>query len=508
MADLGKAVKIFQREEEEIQYQNKAEVLKYPYVSLVGSSISPEILQTIPKELAEKHKTVAYFKIGRKVRVASPYPEAADFLPFLKTIAQASALELAPAVCSPTSLEYGLKQYEFIEPAPAKVEKVEFKKVEAWKAEKPKTIEELKAQIEKISTTRALDLILEGALAMEASDIHLEPEEADTRLRFRIDGVLQDIARLPLAHHKTFVSRIKYLAKLKLDITNLPQEGRFEISLPSGKIDIRASVFPTGFGETVVLRILMERGKLLSLEELGFSQTALKDVDEAIKKPNGIIFNTGPTGSGKTTTLYAVIQKLNKPGVKIITLEDPIEYRIEGVDQAQIDERKGFSFLIGLRSALRQDPDIVMIGEVRDPETARTALRAALTGHLVLSTLHTNSAPSAFPRLLDMGAEPYLLSGSVNLIIAQRLVRKICKDCGGKGCAVCHGTGFHGRIAIVETLKMSPKINELIARKASIDEFERAAREEGMKTMFEDGREKVKQGITTEEEVRRVTSES
>lgn len=247
--------------------------------------------------------------------------------------------------------------------------------------------------------------------------------------------------------------------------------------------------------------------QIISLENLGFNARAIADIQEAISRPNGAIFNTGPTGSGKTTTLYAILQKLNKPEVKIITLEDPIEYRIEGINQSQINPAKKYDFASGLKHALRQDPDIIMVGEIRDKETAETALQAALTGHLVLTTLHTNSAPSAIPRLIDIGVRPFLLSGSINLIIAQRLVRRICEACRGKGCVACNQTGFKGRIAIIETLKITPKIEALITKGGTVNEYEKIAREEGMVTMRQDGMDKVRQGLTTEEEVSRVSTE-
>jgi type II secretory ATPase GspE/PulE/Tfp pilus assembly ATPase PilB-like protein len=265
---------------------------------------------------------------------------------------------------------------------------------------------------------------------------------------------------------------------------------------------------PGAWGEVIVLRLLNPSGAIISLQDLGFRPDALELIEEAIAKPNGAILNTGPTGSGKTTTLYGILQKLNKPEVKIITLEDPIEYRIEGVDQSQIKPDKGFDFANGLKHALRQDPDVIMIGEIRDKETAETALQAALTGHLVLTTLHTNSAPSSVPRLIDMGVKPFLLSGSINLIIAQRLVRRLCTVCHGGSarvsCPVCKGTGFKGRIALVETMKITPKIEHLIQSGGSVSEYEKAAREDGMVTMLEDGLVKVRDGLTTQDEIRRV----
>ncbi|OGD66254.1 hypothetical protein A3F08_02545 [Candidatus Berkelbacteria bacterium RIFCSPHIGHO2_12_FULL_36_9] len=276
----------------------------------------------------------------------------------------------------------------------------------------------------------------------------------------------------------------------------------------SGKqVDVRVSTLPTAYGESVSMRLLLKDSKFIKLDELGFNPEGIKIIREAISKPHGIIFNTGPTGSGKTTTLYAILSELNKPSVKIVTLEDPIEYRIKGVDQSQIEPEAGYTFATGLRSVLRQDPNIIMVGEIRDADTATTAINAAMTGHLVLTTLHTNNAPSSIPRLLDMGVKPYLLGGTINLIIAQRLVRMICQNCHGKGCEVCNQSGFKGRTVVAELLVPTKEIEDLINKGASVREFEEAAKKAGMISMLEDGMKKVAAGITTKEENDRVTRE-
>lgn len=363
------------------------------------------------------------------------------------------------------------------------------------------------------STSELLETILNKALDEEASDVHLEPGENELRVRFRIDGVLSDPLVLSSTLQPKLASRIKYMAGLKLDVKNQPQDGRFEINLgeKKGKIDVRVAVMPSLYGENIEMRLLMEKTRLLQLEELGFTPEAQAMINQSITEPHGLILNTGPTGSGKTTTLYAFLLKLNKPGVKIITIEDPIEYRLRGINQVQVDRERGFDFNEALRASLRQDPDILMIGEIRDKETADIALRAAMTGHLVLSTLHTNNAPSALARLVEMGVEPYLLSGNINLIIAQRLIRKLCPTCRGQKqdvkCLNCGGRGYKGRTAIVEILKPSLEMEKLLQQKASLREFMELAKKEGMITMEQDGMAKVQTGITSKEEIERVTKE-
>jgi len=325
-----------------------------------------------------------------------------------------------------------------------------------------------------------------------------------------------------MATYHNLISRIKYLAKLKLDISR-PQDGRFVVEVLSQEVDIRVATLPTTYGEAVTLRLLPKNKSFISIEKLGFSEKALAVIKEAITKPQGMIINTGPTGSGKTTTLYAILKVLNQPGKKIITLEDPIEYRIEGIEQVQIihpekerggseetetlAEREQTVFLDALKGCLRQDPDILMIGEIRDKETAEVTLQAALTGHLVLTTLHTTNAPAALARLTEMGIEPYLLAGTIDLIISQRLVRMIHKVCGGKGCEECHHTGFKGRLAIIEVLKPGAEIEKLVLEKAPLRSFEETAHKLGMETMLEDGMKKVAAGLTTKGEVERVTQE-
>ena len=517
----------------------------------------------VKKERGVKYGLVSYQKANNQVRVASPVPENPNILPFLKQMALMTNLDFVPTVCSKTSLEFAVKQFDFIEPVPPGMEKLEIDPSMITGArQKLVTLAGIAAQIKSVSTSQMLEIIFGGAIHLAASDVHLEPSEKNVRLRYRIDGVLQDVVALPREVNKQIANRIKYLAKMKLDIQQAAQDGRFDIKVGDKPVDVRVSAIPGAWGEVFVMRLLDQSGKLLTLDDLGFSPLNQKVIEEAISKPHGVVLNTGPTGSGKTTTLYAILQKLNNPQIKIITIEDPIEYRISGIDQTQVKPDSGYTFANALKSVLRQDPDIIMVGEVRDRDTGETAMQAALTGHLVISTLHTNSAPSAIPRLLDMGVAPFLLSGSINLIMAQRLVRRICPQCKGTGleipitkppnfahptqppldkgrrggvratpdehnpfqaqnpniqktsssageqpCPKCNGLKYKGRIAIAEVLRITPNVEKLIQAKASVSEYERAARAEGMRPMYEDGMDKVRQGVTTEEEVLRVTEE-
>jgi type IV pilus assembly protein PilB len=389
--------------------------------------------------------------------------------------------------------------------------------------------------------TKIVSAILYYAVELEASDIHLEPAENDFRLRYRIDGMLRDIIKMPKELHAPVISRIKIIAKLKIDEQRIPQDGRFDVVALKKSIDLRVSTFPTVHGEKVVMRILDKSGGVKTLEDLGFGGTNLKLINENIVKPHGIILVTGPTGSGKSTTLYAVLNKISKPEVNIITLEDPVEYDVPGINQCQIKPKIGFGFAEGLRSILRQDPDIIMVGEIRDSETASMATHAALTGHLVLTTLHTNDAAGALPRLINMGIEPFLITSSINCIIAQRLVRKLCKFCReeyvppqpvldeinedlkksknaevtkyadqtlkffrGKGCDKCNN-GYKGRIGLYEVLQVSGEVENLTVHKEPASKILEQAITEGMITIKQDGIIKATQGYTTLDEVLRVT---
>lgn len=507
--DVETKLSLIRREDEEKEAQELAKKHNLGYVNLIGYPVLYDVLNQIPEDVSLKYGIVSYLHTQNLLKIATHNPRNPELSNVIENIKKESNVDKTVLlVCSESSIKYVQKLYDVLKKKKDTEETVKVSSQEKKDFEyKVKNLAELKDKISTIPATELLEIIFAGAVVAEASDIHLEPEEKEFRMRYRIDGVLQDVVKLSKEAEHVMTSRIKFLAKLKLDIKDRPQDGRFDVNAQGIPIDIRVSVIPSAYGETIVLRLLPKNKKFLTLEELGFRPEYIKIINNAISKPTGIVFNTGPTGSGKTTTNYAILDKLNKPEVKIITLEDPIEYKIAGIDQTQVEEEKGYTFAGGLRSILRQDPDIIMVGEVRDEETATISMQAAMTGHLVLTTLHTNSAAVAIPRLMDMHVKPYLLCGSINLIIAQRLVRKIHKDCQGKGCQICNFTGFKGRVAIAELLVPDAKFEKLIVRGATVAEFEEAAKEAGMMSMYEDGMDKVKNGITTKEEVMRVAEE-
>jgi len=391
------------------------------------------------------------------------------------------------------------------------------------------------SSLQQVSTTQLLDKILESAVAANASDIHIEPQEDGFRIRFRIDGVLQEVVKLPLENYHNLLSRIKLLARMNLNVSDRPQDGRFTLTILNRHFDFRVATLPLVHGESLVLRLLEQEARFFTLSELGFHPKIEQAIEEAIRRPTGMILTTGPTGSGKTTTLYALLNELNRPDVKIITLEDPIEYKLPGLVQSQVSHKEGFGFVEALKGALRSDPDIIMVGEIRDLETAEIALQAALTGHLVLSTFHANNAPATLLRLVEIGVKPHLLSGSINLIIAQRLVRKVCQNCKelqpvdrtivdylkshfpklaipkalyrGKGCDQCAGTGYRGRTAIGEILVPTPELENLLIQRASSLTVVQYARQINPWTLEYDGILKALEGVTTLEEVFRVARE-
>lgn len=403
--------------------------------------------------------------------------------------------------------------------------------------------QELKRGTEELSIIDLVDALLETAYNLRASDIHIDPEEKRLRVRLRIDGVLHDSFIFPKDIQSEVITRIKVLSGLRTDEHQAAQDGRFRtITKDKTPIDIRISITPTYYGENAALRLLVEKGEKFTLESLGFNKKDLEKINKAIRKPYGMILCTGPTGSGKTTTLYTILKILNTKEISIITIEDPIEYSIEGIDQIQVNARTSLTFANGLRSILRQDPNIIMVGEIRDDETAGIAVNAALTGHLVLSTLHTNDAATTLPRLLDMEVEPFLIASTVNIAIGQRLVRKICTDCKikkslndinelskkslteiefkslnesfgdkpfyqGKGCDKCDGTGYFGRVGIHEVMEIDDSIRKAIINKADSSEIQQLAVKNGMTPMLDDGFQKALEGVTTIEEVLRVIHE-
>lgn len=356
------------------------------------------------------------------------------------------------------------------------------------------------------TTTDLLDIVMSGAIAMQASDIHFEPQEEQVRLRVRVDGLLQDAFTFEKEAYHHLLSRLKILSKIKLNITDKAQDGRFSIEGDGSLIEIRTSSLPSEYGESVVMRILNPKN-LKALDTLGLRKDLYDIFVEEIKKPNGMIVVTGPTGAGKTTTLYAFLLKIQNPEIKIITIEDPIEYHIKGISQTQAEPEKGYGFAEGLRSIVRQDPDVILVGEIRDLETAKIALQASLTGHLVLTTLHTNDAAGTIPRLIDLGADAASVASALRMVVAQRLVRKICQDCSGKGCSICNQTGYKGRVGLYEVFLVDEEMQKLILTNPPVSAIKKLAIKKGMITIWESGLIEVKNGATTLEEVKKAVEE-
>ncbi|MDD5072078.1 MAG: GspE/PulE family protein [Patescibacteria group bacterium] len=527
-------------------YESAAQFFNIPFVNLKGQTIRKDILFSIPEPIATTHDLIAFDGDDKEIKIATLNPNDLEIFEFIR-----KKTGLVPKIylTTPDSIKENLKQYH-------KGLKAEFDYLTkgAQKGENGKEKEgDLKKLAEDLPVVRIVDTLLEYAIFQEASDIHIEPEERDIIVRYRIDGILHNVMTLPKNVQSGIAARIKILSNLKVDEHRLPQDGRFKIASEEYKVSFRVSIIPTFDGEKIVMRLLNEKAQILNLEQLGFQPSSLEIIKNNIKKPHGMILVTGPTGSGKTTTLYTILNLLNTPEVNISTVEDPIEYRMPRVNQSQINPKIGFTFATGLRSILRQDPDIIMVGEIRDQETAEIAVHAAMTGHLVLSTLHTNDAVTTLPRLSDMGVPSFLIATTTNVIIAQRLVRKICPNCiqsynldkqaieelnkflnignllktleeekaivsskkglesilfyRGKGCKKCNNTGYKGRIGIYETLEITPEVAELILRKANAVEIKKQAEKQKMLTVIEDGFIKAKNGITTIEEIMRVTKE-
>jgi type IV pilus assembly protein PilB len=527
---------------EEELFSLKSEILKIPLKKFEPKEISPEILKEIPEETAEFYKIVPISKRGKILEVGMVYPEDLDAIEAIKFLARKKDLEIRTFLITLSNFKRAMEEYrvkrEKIEKALEELEK-------ELKVEKEKpTIAELGRIVEEAPISKAVASILRYGIEGQSSDIHIEPVKDKMRVRYRFLGKLYSSIFLPIKVHPAIVSRIKILSDLRIDETRIPQDGRFSIEFGGRKIDFRVSTFPTAMGEKVAIRILDPRVGLKKMEELGLSGRNFEVLQKAIKKPFGMILATGPTGCGKTTTLYAILQKLNQEGVNIVTLEDPVEYFIEGINQSQIRPEIGYTFATGLRHVLRQDPDIIMVGEIRDKETAELAVHAALTGHLVLSTLHTNNALGVIPRLIDLGVSPFLIPYALSIAIAQRLVRRLCDKCKKEveptkeirdlileeieklpekekenlkipqnfkiyeavGCDECHQVGFSGRIGIFEVLEMTKNLEEIILKEPSEAKLLEEARKQGMTTMRQDGILKVLKGETTIEEVLRETT--
>ncbi len=524
-------------------YEKTAKKMGVPFIELKNREIKKDVLNLVPPPVAQTHNIIAFDKTSSEVKLATLDPQDIQTIEFLH---RKTGLSPKVYLTNPESIKNALHRYH------ADLESdITITQLEDGKGVKTG---ELKKVAEELPIINIVNSIVEHAVYEGASDIHIEPTEKAVTVRYRIDGLLHNVMNLPKNVCDGIVARIKILANLKIDERMKPQDGRYKIKIQDEKISFRVSIIPVYDGEKIVMRILHEGQKPLTLDQLGFLPGPRKLVEKAIAKPHGTILVTGPTGSGKTTTLYSILGILNRPNVNISTIEDPIEYHVEGINQSQINPKVGFTFASGLRAFLRQDPDIIMVGEIRDEETAEIAIHAAMTGHLVLSTLHTNDAPTTLPRLLDMGVAPFLVAFTTNIIVAQRLVRKICDKCRqdfclekkavdelqkmsdvkkittlfktqgiklspkeknlhnikfhrGAGCRFCNQTGYKGRIGIYEILEIDEEIIKKINERASASEIKNLARKKNMITMFEDGLVKAKQGITTIEEVLRVTKD-
>ncbi len=522
-------------------------VFGMPYINLEGTTIASETLHRIPEHVAKKYKIVAFGEKERKLQIAISDPHNLQALEALEFIKQQNNYNVDIFISSDKGISFILDQYgnltkevgkalEEVKPETIGIEEVSKEEVESES--------QLNKVIQDAPISKVVALIIKYAVSARASDIHIEASEDEVIIRYRIDGQLKKTITLPKHILPAIVSRVKILSNLKIDEQRLPQDGRFRSKIDDKEVDFRVSTFPSVNGEKVVMRILDTSAGILTLEQLGLIDYSFETLEKNIHKPHGMILATGPTGSGKSTTLYAILDRLNKESVNIVTLEDPVEYNMPGINQSQVKPEIGYTFANGLRSILRQDPDIVMVGEIRDFETAEMAVHAALTGHTVLSTLHTNDATGAIARLVNMKIETFLITSSVNIIFAQRLVRKVCPDCAdikepnnteleeiknevnkmpklarekinlaeikvpnSKGCGKCQDMGYKGRVGIFEVLPINNEIQELILNGVHASEIKKKAIENGMITLKQDGILKVLKGITTLEEVWRVTKE-
>lgn len=537
---LSQAMSNFNQDIKEQEVSQKAQSLGMDYVNLNWIHINSDLASVITKEEYQTGNIIPFFKIGKKIRLALLDPKNPEAITIIQKL-KAEGYKINLSLCSVESLASAWNLYRTItsKPKSATELSIEENNISTHDVE----VENLSAYADKLDTLQSdalLSLISGGVIKTHSSDVHIQPEENYAVLRFRIDGILKTIFKMPNKVYEALIKQIKYESRLKFNITHLPQDGQFHVRVNDTKIDVRVSTLPTEFGETIVMRFLDPNRGIVKLSDLGIQGRNLQVMEESIKIPNGMILVTGPTGSGKTTTLYSILNQINAPEKKVITLEDPIEYHLAWISQSQVEEEKGYTFALGLRAILRQDPDIVMVGEIRDQVTAETAAQAALTGHLVLSTLHTNSAIETIPRLVNMGLKPFILAPAVNVLIAQRLVRRLCKDCAEAripsqteldylqkhvqsmrereievkkipekimypvGCPKCSKTGFHGQVALIEVLKISDEIEQMVLEETSSVDILKKAMQQGMITLEEDGILKTLEGVTSVSEVGRV----
>lgn len=541
---------LYKKEEEDLVVLLAARH-KVPYINLSTVSINGDALKLIPEGTARESGVATYFLQGQKVGIAVLAPTKDSVKKIVDDLSR-KGYKVALSMASSASMEKAWRVYgevSFATEAESGVFDISSKDITKF-AEQIRRTEDLAVLLSatlkdsgRYKISRILEIILAGAIALHASDIHIEPQEDIIRLRLRIDGVLEDLATFPTEGYRFILSRIKLLSGLKLNVREDAQDGRFSIKLSESDIEIRTSILPGDYGESVVMRILNPQSITVPFDGLGMDPRLFEILEKEILKPNGLILTTGPTGSGKTTTLYAILRKIYTPEIKVITIEDPIEYHLKGISQTQVNKEKGYDFLHGLRAALRQDPDVIMVGEIRDAETAGVAINSALTGHLVLSTLHTNNAAGVIPRLIDLGINPKIISSSLTLSLAQRLVRTLCSVCkvesapdekelatilhilefikkkrpitqdtariwragNDKSCAVCNGSGYKGRIGIYEGILTDRAVEEVIVTfNPSEREIKKAAEPQNILAMREDGILKVLTGTTSLDELRRV----
>lgn len=537
-------VKSILRESEEKETSAQAKNAGYNYLDLNIIPIETEALKIIPLDEAKKSQLAAIHKSGKKIQIAAFNPETDEARKIIGGL-ESKGYDYSLIMVSKSSLERAWSNYDIVSVSDPMFEQM-LNLSEKELSNFEKSIINLGKLAEKITASpvsETLNIIMAGAVKTQASDIHLEPTADSVRLRYRIDGILQDMAVFPKKIYAPILNRVKMLGRLKLNISGVPQNGRFTVALGSETTDIRLALLPGVYGEDIVMRLLYQNAQALEMTNLGLRPEMLEMIKHELNKPNGMILSTGPTGSGKTTTLYGFVNHLNAPGTKIITIEDPVEYKIPGISQTAVNADQGYTFSTGLAAILRQDPDIIMVGEIRDPDTASIAIQAALTGHLVFSTLHTNDAPGAIPRLTELGIRPSLLPPAINIVIAQKLVRILCPFCKekyipapetiekirqtfssisskskikppekiefiweAKGCPKCN-LGYKGRTGIFEIFTVSPAIEKLILEMASASEINKIACEEGMITMLQDGILKALEGITSVGEVEKIAGE-
>lgn len=537
------SVNLINRELQEKSVLAYAKSLNLPYIDIAKAPLNPDFLKILDISFAKSGRVVPFFKVAKKVKVAVDNIDRAETKLALKNL-EDNGYELSLSLASASGIDDALKIYDTTQQYKKIdiVEKVEESSVKTYEKEIA-NLSELPTKLAAVTAEEGLNLLNIAAMRTGASDIHYEPGINGVNVRFRIDGILHVIFQLSQSIYKNISNQIKYESRMRLNSYTVPQDGRYTFTFNENKVAVRVSSIPTPYGESFVCRFLPSGKKQLALSDLGFQGSSLKKLEAATKISQGMILVTGPTGSGKSTTLYSLLTAMNKPENKTITLEDPVEYYIAGVTQSQIDEKNGYTFASGLRTILRQDPDIIMLGEIRDIETAETAAQAALTGHILLSTLHTNSAIESIPRLINMGLAPFMVAPSLDTIVAQRLARKVCPSCFkmdnisesqreefekimdnlkninpsavvpipekiaiAQGCDNCSSTGYKGRLVIAEILTVNSEIKNLILKKSSSVDIISSARKNGMITMREDGYIKVAQGLTTLEEIYRVTN--